>query len=339
MYTADIKKKGVAINVSLSIATVLLCLLVAEVAFRQISSLKTYTELNSNSQYKSPYQSDNKGPLLVYTPGFISDVARTEFTVHVRANSIGLNDKEHTLKTDSAKRICVIGDSFTEGFGSTGDSTYPKLLQKMLTGTEVMGCGISGSDPIYEYQLLKDKLLQYHPNVVIVALTESDINDIMVRGGLERFNSNGNLKSKKAPWWEPLFAHSYLVRFWVIKVLQKDFFFLSDKERKTETEKSALLIEQALDKTHQLCKDNNIKCLFIFLPGAGEIRMKKLKCEPILQYAQNQGYNTLDVLAYFQNNGITEANVNEYFWHIDGHNNNKGYQLIAESIKEVLTTQ
>lgn len=138
-----------------------------------------------------------------------------EFTTSYIANNEGLRDSNFdTLK--NKYRIITIGDSFTEGIGATNDSTWQKQLNKKINEngnvlTEIYNAGILGSDPILENILLKTRLLKYKPDLVLLTINDSDIYDIEVRGGFNRFNENNKLNIKKKPFWSFLF-HSRLIR-------------------------------------------------------------------------------------------------------------------------------
>ena len=85
------------------------------------------------------------------------------------------------MVADSFSGLFVaLGDSFTEGDGTPADSTWPKLLEKRLNAahpsaniTTLTG-GIGGADPPFEYILLKEKLLTYQPDLVVVAPATAD---------------------------------------------------------------------------------------------------------------------------------------------------------------------
>ena len=85
-----------------------------------------------------------------------------------------------------------MGDSFTEGVGTTEDSTWLKQLEHMLNADPhrfydytTLNGGAHGSDLIFSYELLSGCLLKYHPDMVILNLNSTDIGDIVTRGTAE----------------------------------------------------------------------------------------------------------------------------------------------------------
>lgn len=329
------KRLAPLINPAISGAIIFFSLSVCEIYLRMDGSLESYGEKNGN-EYTSPFILTENGWLHVYKPYKKDKNDKKEFTHYLATNKLGLNDIDHALKSDSAVRIAVLGDSFTEGLGATGDSAYFKLLQKLLQHTEVMGCGISGSDPVFAYKLLQQKLLDYHPDIVTVTINSTDIGDLMVRGGFERFQPGGKLRFNKAPWWEFFFANSFIVRHIVLNGCHKDYLFMTPQQRIANESVAVNTLKSAVDSFSVLCMANKTRCIFIFHPMPDEIKKGKMDCGSVMHYAEDKGYEVVDLLSYFKAHGITGANIYRYYWPIDGHNNNAGYALFALAVKEQL---
>lgn len=92
---------------------------------------------------------------------------------------------EHALTAEAAKspnprskRILVLGDSLTEGYGIEKDQAFPARLEKELAakglnGIEVINAGISGSTSASGVSRLKWHL-KAKPDLVIIALGAND---------------------------------------------------------------------------------------------------------------------------------------------------------------------
>lgn len=206
----------------------------------------------------------------------------------------------------------------------------------MLPLTEVFNAGISGSDPVYAYMAYKQKLYAYKPNVVTLAINSSDLEDIITRGGTERFLPDSTVQYKSGPWWQFAFARMHLVRLWVQGYLRLDFLFMTKPQHDAETQKAIHTLETCIDSFATLCTQNNTRLLLVFHPIKTEVENGRMSCAPIMQYAQRKGYECVDVLQYFKNNGVTPATAAQYYWPLDGHNNKDGYTLIAAAIHHPL---
>ena len=93
--------------------------------------------------------------------------------VKVEINSQGLRDNNYSLeKPEGVFRIVVIGDSATFGYNIEVNETYPKILEQTLfkkeEGIEVINFGVTGYNGGQEFFLLKEKVLKYNPNLIII---------------------------------------------------------------------------------------------------------------------------------------------------------------------------
>jgi hypothetical protein len=106
---------------------------------------------------------------------------------YVRVNSEGLRDRERSLrKPANTFRIAVIGDSFTEAMHVPQEDTFCWVMERELKlcppfagkDVEVINFGVSGYGTAQELITLRQKVWQYQPDMVILALlTFNDILD------------------------------------------------------------------------------------------------------------------------------------------------------------------
>ncbi len=108
-----------------------------EILFRfGLGTHMTYLERIGLSGYRSEYEAVMPSWFHVYGPNTVVDGPRTEFTHSRNANSLGLPERE--IPPDKAPdeyRIVALGDSFTEGVGTTYDSSWVRVLERRLTAT------------------------------------------------------------------------------------------------------------------------------------------------------------------------------------------------------------
>lgn len=181
-------------NLLLLFLFVLLAFLLCEIVLRKAGVYAAPSETSEHGKYVSPFEIQSHGWFRVYNPYSNGSWKTEEFTHFVNANSEGLNDRDWSITKDSLtrRRIAIFGDSFTEGVGATNDSSLPEILQLNMDSTEVMNCGVAGSDPLFEYVLFKEKILKYHPDEIVICFIQTDIWD---------------------SWWQPtLFYHPSLLQ-------------------------------------------------------------------------------------------------------------------------------
>lgn len=103
---------------------------------------------------------------------------RAPWAVEFRYNALRFRDEPLGAKPKGARRVMVLGDSFTEGQGVKADDTAVKVLEKLLNdggpgGWEVRNCGRRGTDFPALFEAF-EAILEYEPDLVIYALTLND---------------------------------------------------------------------------------------------------------------------------------------------------------------------
>jgi hypothetical protein len=205
------------------------------------------------------------------------------------------------------------------------------LLEKRLTPLAkrkitVFNAGKSGSDPFFEYMLLKEKMLNYKPELVLLTLGASDFGFYPFRGGLERFTSEG-CKFRKAPWWDKLYAVSFVFRYYMNDVLHYKN-FMSQADYAKDSLKAIVDIDSCIKRFYYLSKEKGFKLVVVFYDdnsNAYSSIMNKYKKSEIVQVIDLFEYNRkIEKITYLENK--------KYYWPIDGHYNAKGYDLLARGV-------
>lgn len=121
--------------------------------------------------------SDIYGLLWEPTPGARKVIGGIEYKV----NPQGFRDYEYAkAKDDGVLRIAVIGDSVTYGYTELED-TYPNIMERELRidlkkeSIEVLNFGIEGTDSQHQLKLLKERVLDYNPDIVVLGYCLNDI--------------------------------------------------------------------------------------------------------------------------------------------------------------------
>jgi lysophospholipase L1-like esterase len=99
-----------------------------------------------------------------------------------KINSRGIRDREYDLpKNPQTYRIIVLGDSYTFGDGVPLEDTYAKQLERRLNSnpaitrnTEVINFGVNGYNTVQELWRLKDKALDFKPDLIILGYYLND---------------------------------------------------------------------------------------------------------------------------------------------------------------------
>ncbi len=134
-----------------------------------------------------------------------------------RINSAGMRDYEYPLvKGNGFFRIVCLGDSVTFGAGVELEQVYPKVLEKLLNTKsdeiryEVLNFGVGGYNTAQEAVALKEKALQYRPDLVLVGFNLNDgsptasLNEVLEGRGDK---DSGRVQLPGKPWLQ---NNSYL---------------------------------------------------------------------------------------------------------------------------------
>jgi hypothetical protein len=200
--------------------------------------------------------------------------------------------------------------------------------------------GGSGSDPVEELMLLKMKLLDYKPGMVIVCINLSDVGEIIIRGGKERFHNN-SMSYKKAPWQEFFYSFSFIYRGIHNAAARNNFIFMSnrqyDKEKAIATEKIRTLIKEDFKN---LAREYGFKLVVVFHPIQSQLERNERPLAGLSQaFKQDTSMITVDLFEEFTTiNRQNHIPYNKLFWQYDTHNNGDGYNQWAQIITDKVFT-
>ncbi|MCX7625270.1 MAG: SGNH/GDSL hydrolase family protein [Candidatus Sumerlaeaceae bacterium] len=116
----------------------------------------------------------SSNPRMVYE--LVPNVSGTFHNAPLRTNSAGFADRERIKeKPAGVFRLAVIGDSIAFGWGVDPSDRYSDVLERFLNDTatsrtryEVLNFGIPGYNTVMEAALLKERVLAYHPDALVL---------------------------------------------------------------------------------------------------------------------------------------------------------------------------
>ena len=326
-------------NVFLVYSSVLISLFIGEIFLSFYGVNKTYLEKISG-HYESPYHPPEKDYYHTWPKGVGHWIRKPEYSYWRPTNSLGFADVEWSVaKKPGQLRILSLGDSFTEGDGAPFDSSYVAIMERELHSSDdsiyIMNAGTCGSDPFNNYMNLRDRLMAYEPDIVIQSIHSADMSaDILLRGGFGRFQQDGTVKYEPGPWWEPIYAVSYVGRtFFKIEgyneLLRKNSITPNEINRVNES------VKDLFAQYTSLCKAHHVKLLFVIHPEKQEVEHNKYDYD--FSYILNhlpadESIKVADLLpSYREYIKVNSGKIADYYWRYDGHHNSKGYKMMAET--------
>lgn len=333
-------------NIRLLIASTVIALLGADLVLRlAVDAYPNYAESSYGGHYKSVYAySRDNDWFHVNKVNAERVIRKVEFEFIRKTNSLGLSERDiPAIKREGEYRILALGDSFTEGVGTTYESTWVKVMENKINGrytdrrVTAINAGIAGSDVLFEYMLLKERLIHLQPDLVIVAINSTDILDMIKRGGAERFRPNGTLSfSRQAPAWEWLYATYYPVRHIVRGILNYNHMLLDEAHAKQANYEAINEIRATLYRFSDLSRHYDLDTVFVFHPVEWEVKQESYAkgfASMIASLEREQAIDLIDVLAYFKAHDlITKENSSNFYWKLDQHFNTQGYRAMGNAI-------
>lgn len=329
MNLAHLKMIFVSIGVSLVFVEIFMII---------TGTMSTSWEKNTFFFNKSSYNFENNSWYYVRHSDRV--ISNDEFCHSRKINSEGLSDKEHKIQKDENEfRIMAIGDSFTEGDGAHKDSTWLKFLEYRLKQyplrrkIDYINAGVCGSDPLFEFVLFKERLYKYNPDLLVLSVNISDIDDVNVRGGMERFIDDGSLRYNETPWWAWIYNMSHVSRLLFNTILGYNELFIREGDGKFELAENEIF--DCILNFQSFCDSKRVNLLVVFHPIKQEIIENKLSLDQVYKRTKsNPKLNVLNMLDYFiVCEGISEDNVDPLYWTQDRHHNAKGYELFAKGVE------
>ena len=344
-------------NWRLTAVSVFCCTVVLELVLRYgVATRLSYNERNGAMHYVSPYQQvylDNlvrrfyfgqtDVGLRTNRPNATIYKNRPEFSYEHRYNSLGLRDEEHDWgRIDSSRVVIGIGDSFAEGVGAPQDSTWTALLGALLQhawpNALAINAGISGSDVFFGHYLLQHALIDhYHPDVVVLGINSSDIHDVMIRGGEERFLSAQEVAFRPAPWWELMYAASFIVRHIVHDIFRIQWHLFSEAEFDRQVAAAEARICSCLvDAYGLLANEKGFKLVVLFQPLQQDLNGGH-KPYTACRDALKADTSLIMVDAISAMDSMNTDTLNRMYWPIDLHLNGRGNLYTAQLLFDRLS--
>lgn len=138
-------------------------------------------------------------------------------------NSMGLNDDEPVLNSEK-RRIIVLGDSLTEALQVPRSENFTSVAETIAPCLDVYNSGRSGLSPIHYPIVLSRVRKHIVPELAIVALSSSDISDLLnsknyepVRNAVDNRIISLHIKEKPLTtlriWLDPIISRSALATY------------------------------------------------------------------------------------------------------------------------------
>jgi len=305
-----------------------------------------------------------------FTPDFTGTLIKQEFETKFETNSMGLGDYEFNIeKPEGTYRILALGDSYLWGqYGVESYDTFSKLLERRLNeygDYRVINSGVPGYSTWQEATFLKEKGINYNPDMVLLVMNPADFQDNTEP--VKRSIKKGFMVKEDA---SPISkTRTLLARYSIIyRLLERWAFSLPKADKLTlkftmdnlpgifeEGDKFEYAWEETknpLLEINNITKQNNISFVIVLMPL--KFQVDDDLCElyshirdienpdyhkpqkAVIDFAEEYGIKVIDLYPRFKE--FTDDN--NFYWTYNSHLNKEGnllaFGIIYPELKEVI---
>jgi lysophospholipase L1-like esterase len=271
-------------------------------------------------------------------------IAKGEYQI----NSHGFRGEEFSIdKPGDQVRICCIGNSCTFGWEIPEGQTYAEQLEILLSQAypdkeiEVINCGVPGYTSHQGLVLLKEKILDYNPDIITLSFGWNDM-----------WGAGGGLSDRQQKTYSPfiIWLQNNLTQFATYRLIKSAVLGITEEEGlggfDVENPTYRVTLDeyrQNLMSIHDIAVDNGITPIFLTSPAPQtEIYLgegKKSQLERIFMIHEEYNnvirdlqrekrYLMVPLATYFQNQpGFFDPQLRDYI-----HYNQRGHAYVAELI-------
>ncbi|MBI4051276.1 MAG: SGNH/GDSL hydrolase family protein, partial [Elusimicrobia bacterium] len=255
-------------------------------------------------------------------PGKQGIFRNLEFQTHLRFNRLGLRGPQISEQpTPNRRRILVLGDSMTVGWGVEEAETFIEVMNRARKDWEVLNLGVSGFGTRSEWGLLRRLGPKLRPSDIVLAFYLNDPEESYVRSVL-----NPAPSPKSSSRWQRL----YLLALWEEwrqgsgrTQEEKPYYHKTDRAH----EKAAAYF---LHKIHEWSLLHKATLHVIYIPAKDELR----EVSPVgyraglAGFCRKENIDFLDITPYFQE---LRPYFKPYFKR-DDHMTPLGHRIVAQTL-------
>jgi lysophospholipase L1-like esterase len=260
------------------------------------------------------------------------------YGVEIKTNKEGWRDYDYPLqKNNNTKRIMMLGDSLTFGWGVPFEQTMAKRLEKKFINggheqtVEVINTGVGNYNTAMEVNAFFKKGKKYNPDMILLMYYINDAEPTYTQPGKTRI----------------LLNQLYLYGFLSDKIINTQIHLSRDKQFENfygnlykQGATGRQEVEKAINKLAMYCKENNIQLHIFVIPEMHEF--ENYPFQEVTDFVQSTATENdvpaTDLLPYFQIVTSSKKNSESIspsdLWVSveDAHPNAKGNLIIAEAI-------
>jgi len=335
------KRKIKLVNTLILIFTIIIMLLIFEASIKFLDLIKASKQTASETNESKIRMGTNSSLIL---SSLKPDSSMFLAGAHVKINSLGFRDYEYSLKKPSEVfRIAVLGDSFTFGYGIEIGETYSKQLENKLNEEnkekkyEVLNFGGNGGNTLLEAEYLKERVLEFEPDLVIVGFFLNDADSDYIFDQEYCLNNSKEL-SKKNNFLLKSESYKFVVdKFKSIKKKievksdfgDDDYYFLSLYQ---EEQPGFICFKEGVRRFSKISQNKNLTTIFIIIPLNTRKEIYQGIYQKVISVVNLNNLTIFNLYSYFKEYEPSELTTGGQYPHY----NYLGNKIIAEALYGIL---
>ena len=325
--------KSIVKNILLIISSLVLIFVLAEIAFRIYTNVKTTYDIEMH-KYALTLKKRSKVPGLSHE--HIPNSSKKLMGVDLSLNNLGFRGIDLGLnKLENEKRVLLVGSSITLGWGVPEDETFASKIETYLNSAgkkiNVVNSGIGNYNTVLEEIRFQRLAPIVKPDAVI----------------LHYFINDAEIISSKSS--NIFIKYSYLCAFFYVKIKEtlvvrgfvgetSSFTNIGEyyEGMYTPDSKGWSSAKKSIQKMKRYCLANKISFLVMIQPDLhefGEATSQKKVHNIINEFLVEENISSLDLFLPYSD--AVKRGVPSDYWvsSDDSHPNARGHQIIYESLK------
>ena len=251
-------------------------------------------------------------------------------------NSLGLRGPE--IGPKARRRILLLGDSFTYGFGISDDETFASRLQT-ITGDEVINGGNGGSGTDYALRFYETMGKTLQPDLVVLCFFPNDFqdnergtyydNDLSPRDLSQTVSAKKQFLNNAACNW--LLEHSQLANLIKVNVIRTGLWQVSGPI--DENHINADLARRYIAALETRVRESHAEFLVLYLPSDRDVERFRAGSESPSENALKSIHSSVSLTPPLANSNYR---IDQLYFPSEGHWTATAHALAAQAIAPLI---
>jgi len=312
--------KNFFLNISSLLITILIIVLFTEVTVRIVvdNGFNYELEMMKYAQKVKKLETVNEQEIFLHKPNIDTTIMRTN--VKTDLNGFRYNKKQK----DNTKKIMLLGDSMTFGFGS--NHTFADFLQeKLYNEYKILNTGVGNTNTIMQEKSFFEFHKKHNPNILVINFVINDLEVIVPKK--KNFIRNN------------LYSYTYINYKLTLLFLKltKNHSYVDYYKQQYKNKKELSNVFNSLSKLNDYSVRNNVKFIVHFLPELRGLQDYQFTDEVniLKDFLNTNKIRYIDGLKFFKDQNEEDLWVSR----LDPHANEKAHKIIGAYLLNYLNKE